>query len=418
MANFDSEKIKLDFPIFQYDKKLVYLDNAATSQKPKKVIDSIIDFYQKYNSNVHRSIHDLGESSTNLYEQARQKIAQFINADPEEIIFTKGTTEGINFIADAWGRKNILNGDQILISKVEHHANYLPWLRRSENNDAELKFVPFDIQNFLFKNLEKDLINSKTKILSITHVSNLLGEVWPKGLLEQYISKAHELGAKVLLDAAQSVLRKKIDVKKLDIDFLVFSGHKMFGPTGIGVLYIKKELHNQVEPYQLGGSMVFSVCCSNTCSNKFGAEWKDAPYKLEAGTPPIAQAIGLGVAVDYINEKINFKELEKHQAMLSSKLIEGLQKLKGVRIVGNIERIKESGHIVCFYIDGIHSHDISAFLGNNNIAVRSGHHCAQPLACLLGVQSSVRVSFCIYNTLKDVEIFLEKLKETMTFFGE
>ena len=411
------EEIKKDFPILNndlVDDQIVYLDSAATSQKPQQVIDSIKDFYEKYNSNVHRSIHELGESATTFYEQTREKVAKFINALPEEIIFTKGTTEGINFIADAWARHNITQGDQILISQVEHHANFLPWQRVIKEKKGKLKFIKLNKKTFELENVDSennDLFNSRTKLMAVTHNSNVLGSVWnyKNNQLEKLIENAHKVGAKVLIDAAQGIVIKKIDVKKMNIDFLAFSGHKMLGPTGIGILYIKKELHDKVEPYQVGGSMINFVSWDKV-------EWRPAPNKFEAGTPPIAQVFGLGHAIDYINKTINFDELKKHMAILSSALIDGLEKIDGIKIWGNIEKIREEGHLVCFSLKGIHAHDLSAYLGKKNISVRSGHHCAQPLAELLGIDASLRVSFYLYNTLKDVEIFLKELNNAIKFF--
>ena len=411
MLGVNLKKIILDFPILKKKpgfNKMVYLDSAATSQKPKNVIDAIKYFYENCNSNVHRSIHSLGEDATTLYEQAREKIATFINALPEEIVFTKGTTESINFVADAWGRNNLLSGDEIVISQVEHHANLLPWMRLAEQKNAKLKYIKLNKKTFMLEADLDKLITSKTKLVALTHSSNVLGEVWEKGQLESIIERAHEVGAKVLIDAAQSAPHKKIDVKKLNPDFLVFSAHKLLGPTGIGVLYIKKDLHNDVEPYQVGGSMVYSISDDKI-------KWKEAPYKFEAGTPPIAQAIGFAAAIDYLNEKINFSELKKHEAKLCHVLIDGLEQIKEVKIIGNLEQIKKEGHLVCFIVKGIHAHDLSSFLSEKGIAIRSGHHCAQPLADLLGVEASLRVSFYMYNTLQDVELFLKELKNGIKY---
>jgi cysteine desulfurase / selenocysteine lyase len=409
---FDSKKVKLDFPIFnkKFDfGNLTYLDSAATSQKPKQVIDGTMFFYENYNANVYRSIYELGETATSLFDSARDKVAKFINAFPEEIVFTSGTTEGINFVADAWAKKNISSGDQIVITNAEHHANLLPWQRVAHENKAELKFLKLNFKNFLIdlSDLEK-IINEKTKLVAITHSSNMIGDVWG-GQLEKVIKRARQVGAKILIDAAQTAPRQKIDVKKLDADFLVFSGHKMLGPTGVGVLFIKKEMHDSVEPYQVGGSMVYSVSLEN-------ATWKQAPYKFEAGTPPIAQVIGLGYAIDYLNSNIDFDALQEHEALLCTKLIQELEKIEGVRILGNKEDLKKIGHLVSFAVNNIHAHDLGAFLGQKGVSVRSGNHCAQPLAILLGAESSLRVSFYIYNTLQDVEIFVDELKKAIKFF--
>lgn len=412
MAIFDPEKIKLDFPILNQKTKLVYLDNGATTQKPFQVIENIKEFYEKYNSNVHRSIHELGEGATSFYEGARQKVATFINAEQEEIIFTSGTTESINFVADAWLKKNIKKDDEIVVTQAEHHANFVPWLRVAQEFGAKIRFIELDKKTFSFNNFDPEtsnLINEKTKLVAITHSSNVLGDVWDEdgNQLEKIIKKSHQVGAKVLLDCAQTVARRKIDVKKLDVDFLVFSGHKMLAPTGIGVLFIKKDLFDVVQPYRVGGSMVQSVTFNS-------AQWRKAPNKYEAGTPPISQAIALGSAVDYLNN-IDFDELKKHEARLCDRLIDGLQKIEGLKILGNINQLKKSGHLVCFNVDGMHAHDISALVSNDGIAVRSGNHCAQPLHQLLGVDASLRVSFYLYNTVQDVDLFLNVLNKVVTF---
>lgn len=413
MSKFDADKIKKDFAFFEHNKNLVYLDSAATTQKPKQVIRTLVDFYEKYNSNVHRSIHETGEASTSLYEQARTDIAKFLNAQPEEIIFTSGTTEGINFIADTWARDNIKSGDYIVTTQVEHHANFLPWLRLTKRNNAKLKFLELDTKTFFIKNNLKDnnFWDNKIKLLSVSGNSNILSDFWQDNNLQEFINKAQSVGAKVLLDASQMAPCKKIDVKKLNIDFVVLSGHKMLAPTGIGVLFIKKELHDNVEPYRVGGSMVQAASFND-------AIWKQAPDKFEAGTPAIAQAIGLGQAVRYLENNINFNDFEKHTANLCSILIDGLLKIKDINIVGNIEQLKKTGHLVSFYLPDIHAHDLSGFLAGLGVAVRSGHHCAQPLATVLNLVSTVRVSFYIYSTQKDVEIFLDKLNETIKFFGK
>ncbi|MBD3272809.1 SufS family cysteine desulfurase [Candidatus Dependentiae bacterium] len=408
MSKFDANFLKKDFPIFDNNKDLVYLDSAATTQKPKQMIKAIVDFYEKYNSNVHRSIHELGESSTCFYEQAREKIAKFFNAEPEEIIFTKGTTESINFVADAWAKKNVLKGDSIVTTQVEHHANFLPWMRIAKRNEAKLKYLEIDTNNYSVKDPDNSFWDSGVKLVAVSGNSNVLGDIWQKGQLEKIIDKASSIGAKVLLDASQLAPCKKIDVKKLKVDFMALSAHKMLGPTGIGVLYIKKSLHNKVEPYQVGGSMVQAASFHDVV-------WKNSPYKFEAGTPPIAQAIGFGAAIDYLNN-INFDDFSDHTTNLCNILLDGLQKISGIKIWGNVDKIRKDGHLVCFSLKDVHAHDISGFLGNENISVRSGHHCAQPLATVLRINSSVRVSFYLYNTPKDVQIFLEKLDKTIKFF--
>jgi len=397
-------KLRKDFPILQTkinDKPLVYLDNAATSQKPQVVIDAITDFYTKYNFNIHRGIYSYAEYATTLFEDVRKKVAAFINSDPEEIVFTSGTTGGINFVALAWADKNIKKGDEIIISQMEHHSNLVPWQELAKKNGAILKVIPVKADYQLDLNIYEELLSTNTKLVAVTHVSNALGT---QNDIEFITKKAHQYGAKVLIDAAQSVAHQKIDVKKINCDFLVFSGHKMLGPTGIGVLYIKKDLHALIEPYQFGGGMVFQAGFDN-------ASWLQAPHKFEAGTPPIAQAIGLGSAIDYIKTNIDFDYLKTYEASLCSKLIDELALLKQVKILGNIDQLKHSGHIVSFVIDGMHPHDIAAYLDMHGICVRAGHHCAQPLHIALGIDSSVRVSFYAYNTLEETVYLICKIKD-------
>lgn len=408
MKFFDPEKIKLDFNIFKNNPDLIYLDNGATSQKPILVTENIKKFYENFNSNVHRSISEFSENSTILYEQARQKVANFINAQYEEIIFTSGTTEGINFVANTWGKKFINSGDKIVLTQVEHHANFLPWYQLAKEKGASLEFIKLNTKTFeLDINLDK-IFDKKTKLLAISHNSNVLGDVWPEGVLEKLISKAHEMDIKVLLDSAQYAPHYKIDIKKLNPDFLVFSGHKMLGPTGVGVLYINKSLHEVIPPYKLGGSMVYSVSFDKE------PEYRSSPYKFEAGTPPIAQAIGLGYAIDYLNN-LDLNLLKSHEINLTKILIEELGNIKSCTVIGNIDNLKNMGHLVTFNIKNIHAHDIGAYLSKKNICVRTGHHCVQPLFNLLNIESSIRVSFYLYNTKQEIEIFIKELHNAIKF---
>lgn len=408
--------IKSYFPIFANNSSLVYLDNAATTQKPQSVIDAVSHFYAHDNANVHRGIYESGESATSLYEQVREKIAKFINAtdlsatdpsatDPSEIIFTSGTTEGINFVADTWGRAHLKSGDEIVLTQAEHHSNLLPWQRLAKRTGAVLRFIEIDTETYLPINPES-VITEKTKFVAVAHVSNVLGHIWQEGQLESLIKKAHSVGAKVLVDAAQSAPHQKIDVQELGADFLVFSGHKMCASTGIGILYIKKELHDEVEPYQLGGSMVHSATFYDATS-------KEAPQKFEAGTPAIAQVIGFGAAIDFLNEHIDFELLAKHEQELCKQMYDGLQDISGVKVLGNRELMTIHGHLASFAVQGLHAHDIAALLANKDIAVRAGHHCAQPLAQVLGIESSVRASLYFYNTQEDIETFLMELKDVI-----
>ena len=401
------DEIKKHFPIFSNTKQ-IYFDNGATTHKPQCVIDSVVDFYSKHNANVYRGVHEQSEIATEMYEQARQTIASFINAqDSSEVVFTSGTTAGINFIADAWGAQNIKAGDEIVITQVEHHANLLPWQRLAQRVGATLRFVTLNTENFTLQT--DNIITQKTKLVAVTHESNVLGPVWNDNekQLESFIEKAHSVGAKVLLDMAQSIPHKKVDVQKLQTDFAVFSSHKMCGPTGVGALYISKKLQSEVEPYQLGGSMVNEVTFEDY-------KIKEAPFKFEAGTPPIAQVIGFAQAIIFLNEHVNFDELQKHEAELCSLTIDALEKIDGIKILGNKSWMKQHGHLVSFDVEGIHAHDIAGFLGMNDIAVRSGHHCAQPLSQLLGVISSTRFSFYCYNSISEVEKAIQVLHEAIT----
>ncbi len=386
---------QLDFPILIKDNK-VYLDSAATSQKPRQVLDTLMAFYEGYASNVHRGIYKMAEQASFEYEKARGKVAAFINVDPEEIVFTQGTTEGINFIASTCGIKD----GEILITEVEHHSNLLPWQRLK----STLKFIPLDLKTF--KLMPANTITPNTRLVAITTYSNVVGSVWENDVvLKQFIKEAHNVGAKVLLDIAQDIPHRRLDIRDLDADFVVFSGHKMLAPSGIGILYINKRLHDSIEPYQVGGSMVYSVDYSSSI-------WKQAPYKFEAGTPPIEQAIALGSAIDYLNA-IDFNELQRHEASLCSMLISGLEKIEGIKILGDKQTL---GHLVSFVVNGIHAHDIAAYLDEEDILVRAGHHCAQPLHKLLGVDASVRVSFYLYNTKDDVKKLLNAIYKAVTFF--
>lgn len=392
--------LRKDFPIFKQEVNgypLMYLDSAATSQRPQQVIDAVVDFYTKYNSNIHRSVHAFSEQATRMFEDVRSKVAEFIGAaDSSEIIFTKGTTEGLNFAAATWGRKYIGPGDEILMTEMEHHANLLPWQQVALQKGATLKFIPITQSGSLdLSNLE-NLISAKTKVVSVIHASNVLGTHVDVATIAK---AAKKVGAKVVVDAAQTSPHQKLDVQKLGCDFLAFSGHKMLAPTGVGVLYIKKELHDQIPPYQFGGGMVFEAGYKKST-------WQSAPYKFETGTPPIAQVLGLGAAIDYYNDCIDFDAARNYEAQLTAQAIDGLQKIEKIKILGPIDELKTSGHLVSFVVDDLHSHDVAAYLSNFGVCTRAGHHCAQPLAKKLGVISSVRASFMFYNTPQEVEKFV------------
>jgi cysteine desulfurase/selenocysteine lyase len=404
---FDALGIKNDFPLFTNHPELVYLDSGATYQKPKQVIDAICNFYSTSYASVHRGLYPLSEAVTTYYEQSRATLAHFINAQPEEIVFTRGTTESINLVAAAWARTNLKAGDEIVLSQVEHHANLVPWQQVAKLTGAIIKFIPLNLKTHLLE-FDPNLITKKTKLLSVTHSSNVLNDVWA-GQLAHAVDCAKQHGAKVLLDGAQAFAHHSVDVKKLNCDFYALSGHKTVAPTGSGALYINSTIAHELSSYQMGGSMVNWVTYED-------AEWTKMPHMLEAGTPAVAQNIAMAEATKYLTEKVDFNALVQHEAQLCAQLIKGLQSLAGVTIYGNIEQMKKNGHLVCFSVDGIHGHDVAGYLGSKDIASRAGHHCAQPLAKLLGVDAMVRASFGMYNTNKDVDIFLLRLAEAINFF--
>lgn len=393
-----------DFPILKQivnGKPLIYFDNAATTQKPQAVIDSMVEFYSKYNSNIHRGVYSFGEKATTLYEKAREKVAAFIGArDPNEIVFVRGTTEAINLVASSWAKEHLKAGDEILITEMEHHANFLPWQYLAKKNNLVLKYIPVTAEGKLQMDALPSLLTPKTKLVSITQASNVLGT---HNDVKTITKMAHAVGAKVLVDAAQSAPHQRINVQDIGCDFLAFSGHKCIAPTGIGVLYIAKELHGDMAPYQLGGGMVYEAGFDTS-------SFLPVPLLLEAGTPAIAQGIGLGAAIDYMNERVDFDELQKHEAKLANCVLDGLVALQGVKIVGPIDELRKNGHLVSFVIEGIHPHDIASYLDANAISVRAGHHCAQPLAKKLGIPASIRASFYGYNTLEEAEIFVDVVR--------
>jgi cysteine desulfurase/selenocysteine lyase len=394
------KKVRSDFYFFKKHNDLIFFDNAATSQKPQCMIDALLYYYTNYNAPIKRSLYDLAEQATERFEQARTTIARFINAQPNEIIFTSGATESINFIAATWGVKNLKKGDEIVLTELEHHSNLIPWQECAKKTGTVLKFIPVGLDGLLdITNLDA-IITKKTKLISFLDVSNVLGTHLP---VDALVKRAQEVGAKVFVDACQSVPHQKVDVKKYGCDFLAFSGHKMLGPTGIGLLYIKKEIQHEVPPYQFGGGMIFQADYQETSFLK-------PPYCYEAGTPPIAQAIGLAAAVDYLNN-VDFAWLKQHEAALCSRLIEGLEKMPDIRILGPLDQLKKEGHLVSFVHKKYHFHDVAAYLNQKKICVRTGHYCAQPLASKLGIDGSIRASFYLYNTLEEVDRLLEALQE-------
>ena len=410
MAKLNTEKIKQDFPIFNQkinDETLVYLDNAATSQIPKFVEEKVRDFNEKERANVHRGVHALGLRATNQYESSRQKVANFIGANnAKEVIFTSGCTDSLNLVAASFGEQNIQAGDEILVSIMEHHSNLLPWQQLAKRKQAKLNFIEINSDGLLDIENLKSRISSKTKIVALTHVSNVLGTINP---IKELTDLAHEKGAIVVVDGAQAVGHFLIDVAELNVDFYAFSGHKMFAPTGIGVLYGKKDLLDKMPPYRLGGEMIANV-------TREGATWAEVPYKFEAGTPNIAGAIGLGAAIDYL-QSLDFELIQKHEQELTSYALEKLKNVSGLTIYGPQKSNGRIG-VISFNLKNIHPHDLATALDLNGIEVRAGHHCAQPLMASLDTESTVRASLSIYNTKDDIDKLVSSLHEAKEFFSE
>ncbi|UXS68945.1 cysteine desulfurase [Staphylococcus chromogenes] len=406
-TQFDVEAIIKDFPILNEKvngKRLAYLDSTATSQKPQQVIDALEDYYKRYNSNVHRGVHTLGSLATDGYEGARETVRRFIHAPYfEEIIFTRGTTASINLVAHSYGDANVEAGDEIVVTQMEHHANIVPWQQLAKRKNATLKFIPMTDSGELTLEAVKETITDKTKIVAVAHVSNVLGTINDVKSIAQI---AHEHGAIISVDGAQSVPHMKVDVQDLDVDFYSFSGHKMLGPTGIGVLYGKRELLNQMEPIEFGGDMIDFV-------GLYESTWTDLPTKFEAGTPLIAQAIGLKAAIEYL-ENIGFDAIHAHEAEITAYAYEKMSEIEGIDIYGP-DKDKRAG-IITFNLKDVHPHDVATALDTEGVAVRAGHHCAQPLMKWLNVSSTARASFYIYNKKEDVDQLVEGLKQTKEFF--
>lgn len=397
------KSIKTAFPLLQRH-VLCYLDTASTSQKPYHVINAMVDFYQNHNANIGRSVYPLAEEATRLYQQARRTVAEFIHASPDEVVFTSGCTESINYVADSWAVHHIGHCDEIVITQLEHHANIVPWQRVMQKTGAVVKYIPITDDGMLDVTSLDHHITTATKLVSFTLISNALGTSVD---YQPIITRARSVGAKILIDASQAVAYGLVSVETMDCDFLVFSGHKMLGPTGVGVLYINKNVQPEIEPYQVGGGMVSSVSAQS-------ATLLPSISRFEAGTPAIAQAIGLASAVTYL-QQLSLPEMRTYLAGLCSLLIDGLVSIPGVRILGPIQQLKKQGHIVSFCVDQLHPHDLAAFLALKGICVRAGTHCAQPLFSRLGLpQGSVRVSFFGYNTKQDVQSLLEGLQEAIS----
>ncbi len=397
---FSPSKIKKDFPIFT-DSNLVYLDNAATSQKPQAVLDAVDSLYKEANANVHRALYSLGSEATERFENSRKKVANFINANSKEIIFTSGTTESINLLAHSIGN-TLKSGDEILISEMEHHSNIVPWQLAAKRTGATLRYLSIKKTGELDLSEPEKYFTKKTKIVSLTHMSNVLGTINP---IKSLAKLAHNVGAIFIVDAAQSASHLPVNMKELDCDFYAFSGHKMLGPTGIGVLWGKTKLLEEMEPFMGGGEMINTVSMESST-------WNDIPYKFEAGTPNFAQAVGLGAAIDYL-ENIGMEAIKLHEKTLLNYALNKMNHMDGIRIHGSA---KDRGGVISFNVNGIHPHDLAQFLNEDNIAIRVGHHCAQPLLKTLGESATARLSFYIYNDENDVDKFCDSLKTIMGYF--
>ena len=397
------EDIRAQFPILSRKvnaKPLVYFDNGATTQKPQQVIDAIVDYYSNHNSNIHRGVHKISQEATSLFEESRKSIQHFINAKhAHEVIFTKGTTDSISLVASSFSRAFLKKGDEIIVSEMEHHSNFLPWQALRDEIGIVLKVIPLNENTELNIDQAKKLISNKTKLLAITHVSNTLGIINP---IKELIKEAKKVGAKILIDGAQAAPHLKIDVQELDTDFLVFSMHKLYGPTGVGVLYGKEELLNQLPPYQYGGGIIKSVSIEKS-------EWADLPNKFEAGTPNIEGVIATKAAIDFVT-KIGIANISAHEHVLLKKATHSLLQLPEIEIYGNVEN---KAGVISFNIKNVHPFDTGTILDQMGIAVRTGHHCTQPLMHVLGVPGTVRASFAVYNTEQEVEIFSEGIKKAI-----
>ena len=409
MSNFDIDAIRADFPILSRKingQNLIYLDNAATSQKPKQVIAALTDYYEQTNANVHRGVHTLSIESTDDYELARTKVAKFINAPrPEEVIWTRNTSESLNLVAATWAEKNVGEGDNIVITVMEHHSNIVPWQQLAAKKNAELRYLAAAEDGLLDVSNVDSIIDSRTKIVAATHMSNVLGTINPIAMLANQV---HAVGGVILVDAAQSVPHMAVDVQELDADFLCFSAHKMLGPTGIGVLYGKYDLLDEMPPYMFGGDMILEVTYED-------ASWNDLPYKFEAGTPNIADAIATGAAVDYLSE-LGMDNVWQHEQELTAYAMEQILSLDNVKILGP-ENPSLRGGVISFIHDTIHPHDLGTALDQQGIAIRTGHHCAMPLVRSFDVVAAARASFYIYNTKSEVDALVNGINETEGYFS-
>ncbi len=409
-AAISVEQIRKDFPILQRkvrnDKNLVYLDNAATTQKPIQVINAITDFYTNHNSNIHRAVHALAEEATEAYEMTRDKIAKFLNIkDRQEIVFVRGTTEAINLVAYAWGRQNIKEGDIIVTTEYEHHSNIVPWQLLTQEKRAKLEYIAIDDNGeLILDQLDQYLATGKVKLVAVSQMSNVLGTITDVAAV---IAKCKKAGVRVLIDGAQSVPHMKVDLDSLGCDFFAFSGHKMLGPTGVGVLWAKKELLEQMAPFHGGGDMIREV-------HKYETTWNDLPYKFEAGTPNIADVIGFAAAIDYLNN-IGMDYVRAHEVEITKYALDRLSKINGIKLYGTSDMSKRGG-VISFNFADIHPHDLATIIDEDGIAIRSGHHCAQVLMEKLDIAATSRASFYIYNTKEEVDALINSLSRAARLF--
>ena len=406
----DINRIRQDFPILSrevHGLPLVYLDNAATSQKPRSVIQALADYYEGYNSNVHRGVHSLSMEATDRYEEARAKVASFIGAtEPESIVWTRNTTEGINLVAHTWARQNIRPGDEIVVSQIEHHSNLVPWQQVAAEQGAELRFLPMANDGSMDMGEVDSIITPRTRLLAVVHSSNSLGTIHPvKDLAEM----ARSVGAAVLVDGAQSVPHMPVDVADLDCDFLAFSGHKMMGPTGIGALYVKRDVLEEMEPFLTGGEMVLEVSYER-------ASWNALPMRFEAGTPNIADAVALGAAVDYL-DALGMDNVRTHEVELTRYALERFRELEEIDVFGPAD-LDRRGGVVSFNSVDVHPHDLGTVLDRQGIAIRTGHHCTMPVMRKLGLAATARASFYVYNTEDEVDLLVDGIKRALRYFGD
>jgi len=401
----DVNQIRNDFPIFRKkDGDFIYLDSASTSQKPESVIESVSSYYNSYAANIHRALYEIGEKATDRYESVREKVKRFINVpDSHVVIFTRSTTESINLIAYAWGTKTLAKDDQILITEMEHHSNIVPWQLLSSRSNASLNYIPIKKDGTLELEELKKNISSKTKLVSVSHQSNVFGTINP---INDIIDEAKKIGAITVVDGAQAVPHMKIDIKELDCDFYAFSGHKMLGPTGVGVLVARKNILEGMDPFMGGGEMINTVKMDEST-------WNEVPWKFEAGTPNIAQVIGLGASIDYI-ENIGIDMIHQHEQELLHYGLEILSQNENITLYG---KAKKRGGVIPFNVKNIHPHDLAKFLDTDGICIRAGHHCAQPIMNKLGVSATARASFYLYNTKEDIESLAESIKKTVGIFS-